>query len=320
MSQELINNQLVSVWSESMQGGRNENQDYTTAKVLGKTHTVLVVCDGMGGMAGGRQASFLAAHTIVDSIAEFFYRQDVDEAEKPQPEELLKEVFQRANLAVFNRGHEDVDLFGMGSTAVVVYLTPEKAYVAHTGDSRCYQLRNGKKIFRTNDHSRVFELVAAGIYSEEQARTAPGNNIITRAMGVRKSIEVEIHQLSYKKGDRFLLCSDGIWNTMPEDQLLNLFNSEENIADVVKKTTQIVNEMGINSQQEYDNLTLLCAETHTDSTFQEKTSLAKRFLHWLYKDTKPADTKKKEEASNKKEKSEALSQQTASQPTDSQHQ
>ena len=115
-----------------------------------------------------------------------------------------------------------------------------------------------------------------------------------------------------------MLCSDGIWNTMPEDQLLNLFNSEENIADVVKKTTQIVNEMGINSQQEYDNLTLLCAETHTDSTFQEKTSLAQRFLDWLYKDTKPADTKKKEEASNNKENSEALSQQTALQPTDSQ--
>ena len=54
MFQELINNQLVSVWSESMQGGRNENQDYTTAKELGKTHTILVVCDGMGGMAGGR--------------------------------------------------------------------------------------------------------------------------------------------------------------------------------------------------------------------------------------------------------------------------
>ena len=315
MVQKLIDNQLVSVYSESMQGGRDENQDYTTAKLLGEDHTVLVVCDGMGGMAGGRQASYLAAHTIVDSISEIFYQRDVKPEDKLEPEEILKEVFQRANLAVYNRGHEDVDLFGMGSTAVVVYITPEKAYVAHTGDSRCYQLRNGKKIFRTNDHSRVFELVTAGIYTEEKARTAPGNNIITRAMGVRKSIEVEIHDISYKKGDRFLLCSDGIWNTMPEVQLLELFNSEEKIEDVVNNTTQKIDELGKKSKQEYDNLTLLCAETHTNSTYQENRSIVQRFFKWLYKDTKPVAAEAKEEAKAKEEKTEATPQEPESQPS-----
>lgn len=281
MVQELINNDQIQAFCESMQGGRCENQDYCTGKALDARHAVLVVCDGMGGAAGGRQASFIAAHTIVDEVAAVFHDQNIPADQKPSTEEILINACQKANLAVYNKGHENIELTGMGSTAVVLYLTPEAAYMLHAGDSRGYQLRNGKKIFRTNDHSRVFELVEMGIYTEEQARTAPGNNIICRAMGLGKSINMELHKIPYRRSDRFMLCCDGIWNTMPEKTLLKYFAEHNSLQQVVGNVTKHVDELGRQSNMEYDNLTLLGIEVATDSIYQY--TLKEKFSHWLNK-------------------------------------
>lgn len=289
MVQELVNNPQIQAYSESKQGGRSENQDYCTGKAFDAHHTVLVVCDGMGGAAGGSQASFLAAHTIVDEMAAIFYDQLTEPAKKPTPEEMLEQVFQKATLAVYNRSREVPELRGMGSTAVVLYLTPEAAYFAHAGDSRGYQLRNKKKLFRTNDHSRVFELVELGVYTEEQARTAPGNNIITRAMGLKKEVDVDIVKLPYTKGDRFMLCCDGIWNTMPEAQLLAFFTNDDPMKKVVEDTTAYVDRLGAESHAEYDNLTLIGAEVAADSTYQY--SLTDKICRWFAKHKKKTKPK-----------------------------
>ena len=107
-------------------------------------------------------------------------------------------------MAILEAGNENPSLKGMGSTATVLLLSDKSAFVAHVGDSRVYQIRSGKKIFRTFDHSMVFELVKQKVITEEQARLSAQSNIITRALGMQPDLQVDVVERPYEKGDRFV--------------------------------------------------------------------------------------------------------------------
>ena len=177
-------------------GGRTENQDsfgYSETK-----HGLLiVVCDGMGGAKGGKSASQLAVNTIIH---------EVENSELKSKTEILVQAIAKANEIVYRTSHARKDLAGMGTTAVALLIDDEKATAAHIGDSRIYQIRGQRKVFRTFDHSMVFELVKRGTISEEQARLSAESNVILRAIGTKPEIDIEVnHDLPYLKGDRFLL-------------------------------------------------------------------------------------------------------------------
>ena len=195
-------------------GGRKENQDSYAGMTVGN-NVILTVCDGMGGMNGGQTASRIAVTEIAQTLAE-------TPIEKLGEEAIFKAV-EAANAAIYRRALNDPPLRGMGTTTTVLVLTSEAAYLTHVGDSRIYQLRNGKKEFRTFDHSKVFEMVAQNMMTEEQARQSSFSNIITRALGIRPKVEMTVEKIPYKKGDRFILCCDGIWNTLPEPEMMKLF-------------------------------------------------------------------------------------------------
>lgn len=142
-------------------GGRKENQDNYTGMSVGN-NVILTVCDGMGGMNGGQTASRIAVTEIAQILAE----SPVEEL----GEKAIYKAVDAANAAIYRRALNDPPLRGMGTTATVLVLTPEAAYLTHVGDSRIYQLRKGKKKFRTFDHSKVFEMVAQNMMTEEQAR------------------------------------------------------------------------------------------------------------------------------------------------------
>ena len=142
-------------------GGRPEDQDclvYDEAK----GRQVFSVCDGMGGHAGGCVASRLAAKVLIES----FRRQDA----VPIADAIVTAVAD-ANYAVYRKAQEEPSLRGMGTTLTILVIDDEAAYVSHIGDSRIYQFRKGQKIYRTSDHSRVFEQVAKGKMTEEEANT-----------------------------------------------------------------------------------------------------------------------------------------------------
>lgn len=171
-------------------GGRKENQDSYAGMTVGN-NVILTVCDGMGGMNGGQTASRIAVTEIAQTLAE-------TPIEKLGEEAIFKAV-EAANAAIYRRALNDPPLRGMGTTATVLVLTPEVAYLTHVGDSRIYQLRNGKKKFRTFDHSKVFEMVAQNMMTEEQARQSSFSNIITRALGIRPKVDMVVEKIPYKK-------------------------------------------------------------------------------------------------------------------------
>lgn len=261
---------LLCAFAESRVGGRSENQDN-----FGWLDTsigyVVTVCDGMGGGPGGKTASTIAVDEILAGIAEASHDEDV-------PNIIIKAI-RRANMAIIEAGNRNKALKGMGSTATVLLVSEKSAFIAHVGDSRVYQLRGHRKVFRTFDHSMVFEMVEQGVITEEQARLSAQSNVITRALGVKPDVEVEIHEVAYEKGDRFMLCSDGIHGALPEKDLLKMAtNKRRKLGVITDDIATCIDNIGRSSGGGHDNLTLAIVETSINSKLKPKMSKQVRTL------------------------------------------
>jgi protein phosphatase len=163
---------------------------------------VFVVADGMGGHRGGEIASRIAVRTI---LAFYATETGADRAK------ALARAFHEANQTILQEAVADSTLFGMGTTCTALALHQGRAYFAHVGDSRCYLLRKGKILQVTSDHSIVGEMVRSGIITDEDARTHPRRNVITRSLGAQPDVMAETpDSVELQRGDTFLLCSDGL--------------------------------------------------------------------------------------------------------------
>lgn len=262
-------NCLVSGFAESRIGGRAENQDN-----FGECNTpfghLVTVCDGMGGGPGGRTASSIAVAEIINSVNNAL-------AEDSLSNIVVKAVL-RANIAIIEKTKEVPALEGMGSTATVLLVNPHEAVIAHVGDSRVYQLRGKKKVFRTFDHSLVFAQVASGNITEEQARLSAESNVITRALGINPDLNVEVHSVPYIKGDRFMLTTDGIHGAMPEKELIQLATKRQPIGVVVDNIAITVDSLGRSNGGGHDNLTIALLVTNKTSKKQVKMSLYNKII------------------------------------------
>lgn len=275
----IVRNNYCTGVMESRIGGRPENQDY-----FGCSDTpiglLLVVCDGMGGGPGGALAASEATKEIINDVK----RAQANTSDKKI---VLEAAIQKANTCLRNLQSQNSQLIGMGTTCVALLFDDDQAIAAHVGDSRIYQMRFGKKLWRTFDHSKVMELTqAVGTYTEEDARTDPNSNVITRALGIAEEISVAITVLTYEKGDRFALCTDGVWGSMPEQELIKLLNHSNSIDGTVEKTMISVQDIGLEDKNGlHDNFTLVLAETICNSKIKEemthKTRLTLRILSFV---------------------------------------
>ena len=257
-------NDIIVGFAESRVGGRSENQDSYGAMQTSRGYLV-TVCDGMGGGPGGKTASSIAVNEILAGISEG--------ADDETVAKVIIKAVRRANMAILEAGNENPELKGMGSTATVLLISENSAHVAHVGDSRIYQFRGKKKVFRTDDHSMVFDLVKQKVITEEQARLSAQSNVITRALGMRPDIEVEVHELPFKKGDRFLLCTDGIHGTMPEREFVKMVTkSGSALGAITDDIATYVDNLGRSGGGEHDNLTLAIVDTKVDSKLKANQS------------------------------------------------
>lgn len=252
---------------DSRKGGRLENQD-----TCGYADTPLgflaVVCDGMGGGPGGK----LASSASVDAIINYVRLQPAT----TNPRKALEEALRIANQSLLNITAKKPALRGMGTTATILLLNERSAVAAHIGDSRIYQFRRGGKKFRTFDHSRVFERVRHGSLTEEQARLDIGSNIITRALGLPEDPRPDIAELPYEKGDRFMLCTDGVWGAMPEKELIKIVAGTPDINGAMESLFIHVDEIGMSCGNTHDNFSAIFVETSTNSILKEKMSTKTR--------------------------------------------
>lgn len=190
------------------------NQD--TALILEGAFSAYAVADGMGGHKGGNVASAMA----IDAV-----RRTLDQ--KTPDEDTLRQCFILANDEIFVRQSEDERLSGMGTTLTILWDAGASFYLGHVGDSRCYLLREETLYQMSRDHSLVAELVRDGVLRPEEADTYPYRNVITRAVGTSKHLNPDITMLERQKGDRWLICSDGLTEYVKPDALLSLMQIED---------------------------------------------------------------------------------------------
>ena len=196
---------------------RQENQDDYRAGELPGGAVWALVCDGMGGAKGGREASQGACNVI-----ENFFQEQYAQCGAGQEEPFLKKALLYANRFVFQKAAHEEALAGMGTTAVCALVRSGNVYLCHAGDSRAYLIRDGKLTQLTHDHSYVQELVDCGTITEEEAEHHPQKNIITKALGVDYRLEPEFTAAKLKREDRLLLCTDGLTNMVPVEEMEEL--------------------------------------------------------------------------------------------------
>ncbi|MBQ8760333.1 MAG: serine/threonine-protein phosphatase [Bacteroidales bacterium] len=251
----------IKAFVESRIGGRDENQDsyaYSDTSI----GFLAVVCDGMGGMNGGKTASSLAVETIVNFV--------LNTEEQASLEVVLSKAIAEANNTIINCAQNNPELRGMGTTVTALLFNEDAVYVAHVGDSRIYQIRNNRRIFRTDDHSMVFELVKKKVITEEQARLSSQSNIITRALGIQKDVIVDTQVLNYRKNDRFILCTDGFHSVMSEKEFISIIGKNGDINIILDNLSEKIDNRGKSKGGGHDNLTAFMIEAEQSSPTEDK--------------------------------------------------
>ena len=193
---------------------RRENQDNYRAAQLPDGRVWALVCDGMGGANGGKEASGLACDT-----AEAFFAAHISRCEPGSERMLLIRALEQANTAVFRKSRQGPQYTGMGTTAVALLVSGGTAHLCHAGDSRCYLYRGGRLTQLTHDHSYVQELVDNGTITPAEAEHHPRKNVITRALGVESYVKPEYTCATVTAGDVLLLCTDGLTNAVPKKRI-----------------------------------------------------------------------------------------------------
>jgi len=201
----------------SERGRRPTNEDQigsavpVDATVRERKGALFVLADGLGGHLGGEVASEIAVRTLIDD----YY----GPASHGRIETALQRAVQAANLRIFQRANLDGDLWKMATTLVALAITATQAYVAHVGDSRVYHWRAGRLTRLTNDHSEAAELFRRGFVKPDRLGDHPGRHALTRTLGSDLIVRPDFIRQSVEAGDRFLLCSDGLWSALSEREL-----------------------------------------------------------------------------------------------------
>lgn len=177
-------------------------------------HNTYGVADGMGGHKGGETASRVAVQVVKDSLY----------GQSPCPEKLTA-AFSAANARVYDMQKKDSALSGMGTTMTLLWESDKEMLIGHVGDSRAYLYRDGKLTQQTADHSVVAELVRNKIITPEMALTHPYRSVITRALGTDPAVETDILTVEKKKDDLWLVCSDGLYNMVPDNQITEVLSA-----------------------------------------------------------------------------------------------
>lgn len=213
---------------------RELNEDYVLT-LKGSNYQLLIIADGMGGHNAGEIASKLASMTVRDYVFNEY-------GNTKDKEELLRMAILSANDAVYSKAQENKNLTGMGTTLTSVLLTGVNVYFGHVGDSRAYIINDTGIRKITQDHSLVQELIDNGSITEGEAINHPQRNLITRAVGTEKTVNVDTGCEAIGKDDSILLCSDGLTNYITNDEIFEIVKQKK--ADAVEELINTANKRG----------------------------------------------------------------------------
>ncbi|MBE6923487.1 MAG: Stp1/IreP family PP2C-type Ser/Thr phosphatase [Ruminococcaceae bacterium] len=195
---------------------RKQNQDTYFMEQLDRNSAICVVCDGMGGAKSGNIASSLAAEVFVQEIK----RSYTSLMDREKTDQMLRSAVKLANFTVYDQAQQFEEFEGMGTTLVAALVRGKKATVINVGDSRAYGINEEGISQLSTDHSVVQMMVDRGELTPESAKSYPGKNLITRAIGTEPVVLCDIFHTDVAKGDYLLLCSDGLSNMMDDQEIL----------------------------------------------------------------------------------------------------
>jgi protein phosphatase len=250
---------------------RGDNEDRVWAQVYqpseGESIGLFIVCDGIGGHLGGECASHWAVEAVKREMEDLFAPKDprgtvalsIEEQEAISDalevtrvsgirkiETLVHQAVQRANRVVYEYAQKKPDVAGdAGTTITMALVLGNRAVIGNVGDSRTYLIRNNKLQQITKDHSLVATMVANHQIRPSEVYTHPQRNLIYRSLGLKNEVEVDIFVQIFKAGDHLLLCSDGLWEMLPDDKLITqLVTKAETPQEACRQLVEAANRAG----------------------------------------------------------------------------
>lgn len=181
--------------------------------------TSLILADGMGGAAAGGCASRIAVSELKKGIVDFVFFTDPADILNVDKSVVLEKTFQKANSIILKESLDNEELRGMGTTLIGCIIEKNTMHLANVGDSRCYSYFNGNFSLLSKDHSLVQELIDNETITESEAFTHPKRNVITRVIGIKKAVEVDIKKHQVQHGELILMCSDGLSGYVEKDSI-----------------------------------------------------------------------------------------------------
>lgn len=240
----------------------NEDSIYPNNEIESINERLFIVCDGVGGSNKGEIASSIAC----DAIQTYFHAfLDTEKAFDPQ---FIEKSIRYAEIRFDEYIQKNPSVGGMATTLCLLYIAPESIYLTHAGDSRIYQFRDGKIIFKTEDHSFVNSLIKSGIISPENASMHPQKNIILRAVqGSHSPVEIDIVKITdVLPNDDFFMCTDGVTEVWSDNDLCKLFS--ENISSE-EKINAIKERCCNNAQDNYSACLIPIQEVNKMSVIKQ---------------------------------------------------
>lgn len=218
---------------------RDHNED---AISFDKNIALAVLADGMGGHRGGEMASAITVSTILEYVNDKIIKIKAGESDEETgysaESQVIHEAITLANKNVHDSSQANEQYRGMGTTVVVTLFYDNRFTVAHVGDSRLYRLRDGELEQITRDHSLMQELIDRGFYTSEQARNSLNKNLVTRAIGIDSTVQIDVQEDVAMVDDIYLLCSDGVTDMIEDDLIQSAIVDNSN--DLKKAAAEII--------------------------------------------------------------------------------
>lgn len=219
---------------------RKRNED---AYLIDTDRNLFMVCDGMGGHRGGDIASSLATETVNQEL-KFHDLSDLPEA--------LQKAVQTANRTIWETGKRDEELNEMGTTITAAVLYEDQLLIAHVGDSSLLIIRDDEVIKPTFDHTLAEQMLKDGLIDKEDDRYKSFHHVLTRALGVDKQVDIDIHQIEVKTGDWILLCTDGLSNMIDQQEINTLLKGQHEPQEASQQLLDLAIARG-----GHDNITIV---------------------------------------------------------------
>ena len=217
---------------------------------VGNLPNLFIVADGMG----GHNAGDFASRCVVRTIKEY-----IEQSQEQNPIKLIQEAIQVSNARLLEEASKQMELIGMGTTVVVTTISGHYAYTANVGDSRMYLIADDQIRQITKDHSLVEEMVRLGQITKEEARKHPDKNIITRAVGASRKVDVDFFDEKLNPDSILLMCSDGLSNMVEDEEILRIVTGDGSLEERAQMLVKTANDHGGK-----DNIAVVLIEPDTN--------------------------------------------------------